>query len=224
MSEAIRPKNFISEVYVNCFGLSQSYSYLAMKPQTAERHEAVARQLVKLILDLHGDVNIKGLCREVGFAETVCREAFCSFTRESLEGFSRRVRLETAANLLMEKDARVWEVALKSGYSADSSLDRAFRSYFGCTPTLFHELNADTAKFPCFAACEGPGPGRERKDIGVYTAFSQVTTFAYDGLTFVEKQTPDGVRHSTSSRNGQTICDATLEKSPGDTNEAPREP
>lgn len=180
-----------------------------MKSDTAEQHESIARHVAKLILEAHGNVSAHSLFRRVGASETVCRNAFVDFTGESLDEFSRRVRLERAACLLTGSTDPIWEVAANSGYSSNSTLDRSFRSHFGCSPSMFRKLNDGRIEFPSFAYVYGFEPGRERFDIGVYTGFAQITTFTYDAYRLLERQKPDGSRQ-VYARRGMSICDAIL--------------
>ena len=181
-----------------------------MKPETAARHEEIAGQVVRLILEAHGNVSVGVLCAEVGTSETICRGAFLDLTGETIEEFSRRVRLERAACLLSGSGAPVWEIALDCGYSSSSTLDRPFGSHFGCSPLPFRELNPGAVYFPSFAYEYGFEPGRERVDVGVYTGFAQITTFTYDAFRLLEKQTPDGLNYF-SARNGNAIYTAILD-------------
>ena len=49
--------------------------------------------------------------------------------------YGRRRRLSLAALELASGDARIIDVALRSGYDSPDAFAKAFRKLFGCTPT-----------------------------------------------------------------------------------------
>ncbi|MGR5149594.1 AraC family transcriptional regulator [Photobacterium alginatilyticum] len=60
---------------------------------------------------------------------------FKAVTGETLANFIKRLKLQNAAQQLFFKKSSVIEVALDHGFSSSQSLAKAFRLYFGVTPT-----------------------------------------------------------------------------------------
>ncbi|GAB3521172.1 AraC family transcriptional regulator [Photobacterium alginatilyticum] len=60
---------------------------------------------------------------------------FKAVTGETLASYIKRLKLQNAAQQLFFKKVSVMEVALDHGFSSSQSLAKAFRLYFGLTPT-----------------------------------------------------------------------------------------
>ena len=58
---------------------------------------------------------------------------------ETLADFIRRLRLETAADVLFKSKQPVLNIALEFGFSSSQSLAKAFNQHFGVTPTAFRD-------------------------------------------------------------------------------------
>ena len=64
---------------------------------------------------------------------------FAAATGETVAGYIRARRLERAAMLLRDTDARVIEIALDTGFQTHAALTRAFSAHFGTCPRQFRE-------------------------------------------------------------------------------------
>src|SRR5581483_10865613 len=62
---------------------------------------------------------------------------FSGLVGESVGEYVRRMRLERAAGELRRTDLQVVDIALRAGYEAHEPFTRAFRGYFGVSPSLF---------------------------------------------------------------------------------------
>jgi AraC family transcriptional regulator len=64
---------------------------------------------------------------------------------ESIGSYINRIRMETAANLILHTSDPIFEIALRVGYDIPSSFNKAFSRRFGCPPTEFrnnhHTIN-----------------------------------------------------------------------------------
>lgn len=113
--------------------------------------------------------------------------------------FIRRVRIEIAAFRLASTRDHVTEIALDCGFGTPEGFNRAFKSTFGCTPCEFRNLNAGREiAFPSCAPQEGLSSTNELDQIGVVTAENAITTFIYDGLRLVGRQSPSTTRQGAS--------------------------
>lgn len=65
---------------------------------------------------------------------------FRFITGEALNGYITRKRLEKAALVLVhQREVKVTELALQNGFSSNSAFTRAFRKYYGISPTDFRK-------------------------------------------------------------------------------------
>ena len=61
----------------------------------------------------------------------------------SVGQYVRKVRIDLAVQLLRESDLGIAEIALRCGYSEQSSLTRQFKSAVGCPPGEFRKRIED---------------------------------------------------------------------------------
>ncbi len=80
---------------------------------------------------------VADLARRFGVSQTVLKECFRSLYGESVAAYSRRLRMEKAAELLLNTDVNILEVAMQVGYSNASKFARAFQATMGCTPKAY---------------------------------------------------------------------------------------
>lgn len=64
---------------------------------------------------------------------------FVAVTGESVNFFTNRVRLEKTARLLKFSSHSISEVAMECGFSSPSTFSRAFKQYFGISPSAYRE-------------------------------------------------------------------------------------
>jgi AraC family transcriptional regulator len=62
-----------------------------------------------------------------------------AFLNESIGSYIIRVRMETAASLILNTDLSISEIALKVGYEIPSSFNKAFTKRFLCAPSEFKD-------------------------------------------------------------------------------------
>ncbi|OFX43549.1 MAG: hypothetical protein A2046_01485 [Bacteroidetes bacterium GWA2_30_7] len=62
-----------------------------------------------------------------------------AYLNESLGSYIVRIRMETAASLILHANFQINEIALKVGYDIPSSFNKAFQKRFGCPPSEFKE-------------------------------------------------------------------------------------
>ena len=67
---------------------------------------------------------------------------FKLITNETLNSYVNRRRIEKAAGILMRKnEVNIQELSLRYGFSSNSSFTRAFKNYYGLSPTDFKNQN-----------------------------------------------------------------------------------
>jgi AraC family transcriptional regulator len=91
-------------------------------------------------IDAHLDetLDLPALAAIANFSPFHFHRLFQALTKETVAERVRRRRLEVAAGrLLMSPDATALEIALDVGFNSAEAFTRAFRGYFGVTPTAW---------------------------------------------------------------------------------------
>lgn len=86
-------------------------------------------------------VNLQRVAEMANLSPYHFHRIFKAVTGETLANFIRRLKLQNAAQTLFYKKCSVTEVALDYGFSSSQSLAKAFRVYFGITPTEIRSCN-----------------------------------------------------------------------------------
>lgn len=88
----------------------------------------------KLVLD--------EMASRVGLSKFYFDRLFKAEVGESFYAYLKRVRMHTAASRLKRTNQSVYEIAISYGYGSNAAFTRAFRAFFGMSPTAYR---ADTA-------------------------------------------------------------------------------
>jgi AraC-like DNA-binding protein/effector-binding domain-containing protein len=86
----------------------------------------------------HG-VTLQSIARRTGRSRYQLHREFQHVSGETLKQFTLRLQLERAAAQLAVRDAAIRAVALKHGFRSHEVFVRAFRRYFGKSPTAYRE-------------------------------------------------------------------------------------
>jgi len=70
---------------------------------------------------------------------------FAAFVGKTVGEYVRRVRLQRAAQQLLDTPQSVTEIALDSGYETPAAFTKAFRQYFAITPSKLREIRDRSA-------------------------------------------------------------------------------
>ena len=84
-------------------------------------------------------LEISELARIAGLSESQFRKRFMKLFKISPLKFITRIRVQTAAKLLLSSDAPIADIALKCGFCDQSYLTRQFSSFFGMTPKKYRD-------------------------------------------------------------------------------------
>lgn len=87
------------------------------------------------------------LAQAAGYSVPHFHRLFREQVGEPVSAYVRRVRLEWAAHQLLPGDHDVVEIAFRRGYNTHSAFGRAFKGYFGVSPSAFCELAPATAAY-----------------------------------------------------------------------------
>lgn len=98
---------------------------------------------INFILDLieenlDTDLSLEYLSKEANYSSYHFHRVFLTVVNERLNEFITRKRIERIASiLLVESDVRLSNLAYKYGFNSDNSFSRAFKKYYGISPTQF---------------------------------------------------------------------------------------
>lgn len=88
--------------------------------------------------NLHRELSLEEIAGVAFFSEYHFHRIFTAVVGEIPGEFTRRIRMEVAANrLISPKSESVTAIALDLGYASSQNFARAFRKHFGMTPSMF---------------------------------------------------------------------------------------
>lgn len=135
-------------------------------------------------LHLDEELELADIARVANFSPYHFHRIFKAFRGEPLGSYITRLRVETAAQLLGQGGGSVEEIAYSVGFGAPASLSKAFRQFYGVTPTGYRStqkilIMKTTQKNPLIALKAPKVVELEAKTI-IYIPF----TGEYSGINF----------------------------------------
>ena len=106
-----------------------------IKPETIniyQRRIATAVEYINLHLD--EELELAQIAAVANFSPFHFHRIFKAFRGEPLGAFIARMRVETAAQLLIHSDLPIETIAYNVGFGVPASLNRAFKQFYGTTP------------------------------------------------------------------------------------------
>ncbi|MEH1009555.1 AraC family transcriptional regulator [Winogradskyella sp. ECml5-4] len=91
--------------------------------------------------NLESDLSLNAVSEIAFFSPFHFHRVFKFVTEETLNEYVKRKRIEKSASDLLHKNITATEIAHKYGFSDNSSYSRAFKKYFGVSPTEFKNQN-----------------------------------------------------------------------------------
>ncbi len=85
------------------------------------------------------------LAEVAGFSVPHFHRVFTATTGESAVSYVRRMRLERAGRKLRMGAVDITEVARAAGYESHAAFGKAFKAYFGLSPSEFRQLGCSKA-------------------------------------------------------------------------------
>ena len=88
--------------------------------------------------NLNRDLSLDEIAAAASFSKFHFHRVFKSVVGETVANFTKRIRLEYAANkLVSSKDSEITTIAIECGFSSSQNFARAFGKHFGITPTEY---------------------------------------------------------------------------------------
>lgn len=110
----------------------------SLKKQDIERLYFVRELLNKAI---EKPPELSDLSREAGISRTKLINGFNQVFGTTPAAYLREVRLKKAKDLIFHQDKNLTEIALMIGYSSSSHFSKAFKAYFGVSPSIYIRNN-----------------------------------------------------------------------------------
>jgi len=105
----------------------------------AEQVSENVRKIIEENLKTEG-LTLEWLSERMHFSPNYIRQIFKQKTGESFMEYVIRKRMERAANLLINTDLQIQEVAEECGYSNQRYFSSSFRKFYDCTPSSFKSM------------------------------------------------------------------------------------
>lgn len=114
------------------------------------------------------ELKLEDVAREASFSMFHFHRIFKAVVGETVAGFTRRIRLEAAANRLISKPTQdVTAIAFECGFSSSQNFAKAFKAAYKITPTEFRKSkigNKESKDGNAFGLQAGYGPEHMKKD------------------------------------------------------------
>lgn len=102
-------------------------------------HAAIVQRVLLRIEERLDDVQITDLIQYSGYSPYHFHRLFVAYAGESLKQYVKRLRLQKAAHRLNHSSDPVTGIALDAGYQTPSAFNKAFKAFFGTSPSGFKE-------------------------------------------------------------------------------------
>lgn len=96
--------------------------------------------------NLHEDISSTDISSVAGFSKYHFHRVFLSFTGMSFANYIRIRRLTNAANLLINTEEKIIDIAFYYQFESQESFTRAFRKYYGLPPGRYRKLMTNVNK------------------------------------------------------------------------------
>ncbi len=105
-----------------------------------EYRKRVCRAMNYISQNLDRDLSLKEIAEAASFSMFHFHRVFKAVVGETVAGFTRRLRLEQAANRLLSNGRDdITTIALDCGFSSSQNFAKAFRQHFGTTPSAYRK-------------------------------------------------------------------------------------
>ena len=120
-----------------------------MKESTGQLYkQRILKVQMYIQQNLDRDLSLKELAGKSYFSEYHFHRIFRAVVGEPLKEHIRRLRLERAASDLKHTNNSIINIAFDAGYQTHEAFTRAFRAFFGCSPSGFRSGNCMNVQHP----------------------------------------------------------------------------
>lgn len=117
--------------------------------QTLEYRKRICQAMDFISHNLDRDLSLEEIADSASFSRFHFHRIFKAVVGETVAGFTRRLRLEWAANRLLACPLRdITAVAMDCGFSSSQNFAKAFKRHFDTTPSAFRQSRTCPASRP----------------------------------------------------------------------------
>ncbi len=116
-----------------------SRAYKGVTPHIKRTHEGIEKALKFMRGNLKNNVSIAEIAHAAGMSISTLTRAFRSTTGDSPIKYLIKLRVSEAADLLINSDLNMTEIALETGFSDSNYFTKTFLRETGLTPTGFRK-------------------------------------------------------------------------------------
>lgn len=114
-------------------GNVRRYTIVDYKKRVCQAMNFISRNIER-------DLSLEDIARSASFSMFHFHRIFKAVVGETVAGFTRRLRLELAANRLISKSQDdITTIAMECGFSSSQNFAKAFRQHFQMTPTEYRK-------------------------------------------------------------------------------------
>jgi AraC family transcriptional regulator len=143
------------------------------------KNQKIIDKVLKKIESELDFIDMDEIIRYSGFSYFHFHRLFFAYVGESIKQYLKRLRLERSAYDIKYKKASITDAALNAGFSTPSAFNKAFKEFFGCTPSEFKKINPRVKEFKMIE----PIRVEEIKPIEVYSV-RHIGDYNKVGVTF----------------------------------------
>ena len=120
------------------------------QPTALAYRKRVCRAMNFISRNLERDLSLEEIAEAASFSMFHFHRIFKAVVGETVAGYTRRLRLELAANrLLSRRQDDITTIALACGFSSSQNFAKAFRQHFSMTPSAYrHRKNGNKISNP----------------------------------------------------------------------------
>ena len=101
---------------------------------------SIARQVHDIICTEPGeDIDLKQLASRFSISSSTLNKYFMAIYGEYIPSFQRKVRMNKAAELLLDSDLSVGIISAKMGYQNPGKFSQVFKKYYGLSPLAYRK-------------------------------------------------------------------------------------
>jgi AraC family transcriptional regulator len=112
---------------------------VAMQSTAMEYRRRVCLAMNYISEHLDADLTLEEIAAAASFSMFHFHRIFKAAVGETVAEFTRRLRLESAANRLLASRQNITQIAIGSGFSSSQNFAKAFRQQFGTTPSAYRK-------------------------------------------------------------------------------------
>ena len=152
------------------------------RDSTIRHHqERLNRVLIYIQEHIDGPLSLQTLADRACFSPFHFHRIFQAYVGETLYDYVRRTRLEKAAQKLLYTTEPVTAIALAVGYDTPAAFTKAFRQYFGTSPSEFKKIKGNN-----FSRTSKPLDANRETEKGT-TMVPEIRTLVEQKVLFVRK-------------------------------------